>query len=343
MKIVIAGEWRRSIYQEALAAGFEELGCKVISFKTLDYLAYDLQSRIERKLMFGQKMNALNQNLSSLMHRENPDVLFLYRCTEVYPLTLRRLKEKNHHLVIATYNNDNPFDDGRAFMEWRLYLRYIRDCHINYFFRNSNVEQAKTQGIPNPKLLLPYYVQGFHRPLEHVPTEFRGDVLFVGHYEPDGRREYLEHLLSNDVLLKIYGNRWDEVPRSSMIRRQKIEMVWGEDCVRLIAGAKMTLVFLSGRNQDKYTTRCFEIPACGTLMIAPRTMELQDLYEEGKEAIFFSDQDELLDQVRYFATNETARKDIAKQGHRRCLQDQHNNVSRARQVLADISACQQAE
>ena len=338
MKIVVAGEWRRSIFQQALSAAFEVLGCTVIPFKTLDYVAYDLQSRIERKLMFGQKMNALNDSLSLLMDRENPDVLFLYRCPEVYPQTLCGLKKKNHRLVIASYNNDNPFDDGRALIEWRLYLRYIRDCHMNYFFRNSNIEQAKAARIPHPRLLLPYYVQGFHRVLDDVPPGFRNAVLFVGHYEPDGRRQYLEHLLSNDVPLRIYGHRWDEVPRSSIIHRQKIEMAWGEDYVRLIAGAKITLVFLSGRNRDQYTTRCFEVPACGSLMIAPRTRELQEFYEEGKEAIFFSDPDELLHHVRYFAANETARQDIAEHGHRRCIQDEHSNVSRARQVLADIRA-----
>ncbi len=343
MKVMVAGEWRRNIYQEALAAGFATLGCTVIPFKTLDYAASEIQNRIERKLMFGPKMNALNRNLRDAVQRDRPEALFLYRCVDIYPETLRELKKSIPELVIASYNNDNPFDDGRAFIQWRLYFRYIRNCDINYMFRIGNVEQAQAHGVPNPQLLLPYFVQGFHRPLCPEPMMSPSEVVFVGHYEPDGRREYVEHLLANGVPLKIYGNRWDEVPRSSLIRRQKIDMIWGEESVRIIAGAKMALVFLSGRNHDQYTTRCFEIPACGSLMLAPRTAELQSLFQEGKEAIFYSSPDELLNHVRNFAENESARKAIAERGYRRCLHSQHSNIARARQVLRDISVLRAAQ
>jgi len=112
--------------------------------------------------------------------------------------------------------------------------------------------------------------------------------------------------------------------------------IQGEDYVRAINGAKIALVFLSSLNEDTYTTRCFEIPACGTFMLSQRTDDLLTLYEENKEAVFFSSSEELVDKARYYLAHDRERQRIAEAGWRRCITSGYDIYSRMREWLAYV-------
>jgi spore maturation protein CgeB len=68
---------------------------------------------------------------------------------------------------------------------------------------------------------------------------------------------------------------------------------------------------------DQQTTRCFEIPACRTFMLAQRTPALCDLFRDGIEAAFFDSEQELTDKIRYYLMHETERKRVADAGYKR--------------------------
>jgi len=92
---------------------------------------------------------------------------------------------------------------------------------------------------------------------------------------------------------------------------------------------------------DQHTTRTFEIPACGSLLLADRTQEHQDFFEEGKEAEFFDSPEELADKVRFYCTNEPARMAIAKAGYTRCVRGKYAYVDRLRSALDAIALFEQ--
>jgi glycosyltransferase involved in cell wall biosynthesis len=117
-----------------------------------------------------------------------------------------------------------------------------------------------------------------------------------------------------------------------------ITLAVGEDYVRAIAGAKIAVVFLSARNRDEYTRRCFEIPAIGTMMLAPRTDEILSLFDEGAEVACFSDARELVEKAIWYAKNDAERRRIATAGRSRCLRDGYDAAGRAREFLAEMVA-----
>ena len=84
---------------------------------------------------------------------------------------------------------------------------------------------------------------------------------------------------------------------------------------------------------DQHTTRTFEIPACGSLLLADRTEEHQEFFEEGKEAEFFDSCDELLDKLKFYCSNEAARKRIADGGYKRCKEGGYAYVCRVSGAL----------
>lgn len=74
---------------------------------------------------------------------------------------------------------------------------------------------------------------------------------------------------------------------------------------------------------DAFTTRSFEIPAAGAMLLAERTDEHRALFEEGREAEFFGDEEELRDKLRYYLGQEPARRRIAEAGRARALAQYH--------------------
>ena len=333
LRMVLAGAWRFRFYEEALAAGIRANGVEVIPFKSSDFLGRDLWSRIENKMLWGPSTVRLNHALQRFIAETSPGGLFLHRPTHLFRSTLQLILKKTPGLRVVTHNHDNPFQDGRRWTLWRHYHRTARLAHVNFVDRPADVALAQRMCLPNPQIMLPYYVEGLHRPLDEIPPDFRNDVVFVGHYEPDGRVEPLNYLARQGVSVRIYGAPWEKASLDPALRQSPIRSAYGEDYVRAVAGAKIALVFLSGWNRDVYTTRCFEIPACGTAMVAPRTRELQALYREGEEAVYFDSKEELLAKVRWLLEDDEARNRIANAGRQRCLRDGHSNVHRGAQII----------
>lgn len=330
-RVLLVGGWDVPYYEQAMADGLRACGAEVMPFEIRRFLPNDLWTRLEKKALCGPRISRLNRELLNAVAEHTPDIVFLFLPLYIYPSTVARIRERFGALVIS-HNHDNPYEDGHRFLLWRNYHAVIRHCDVNFTSRPTSVEHAVCEGVPNPRLMKQFYIAGVHRPIPDVPPDFRNEVVFVGHYEPDGRDANLEFLLQNGVPLRIFGPEWHRTTQPA-VRAQNPQILHGEDYVRTLAGAKIALVFLSVRNKDFYTTRCFEIPACGTLMIAPRNQLLKAMFAEGREAVYYDGKEELLEKIRFYLTNDDARQRIARAGYERCIRDGHSNIDRAREAL----------
>ena len=110
--------------------------------------------------------------------------------------------------------------------------------------------------------------------------------------------------------------------------------VYGDDYARALTGSKIGLGFLRKVCPDQHTTRTFEIPACGSMLLADRTPEHMDFFEEGKEAEYFSSQGELIDKVRFYSENCTSRSRIARAGYDRGIKSGYCYMARIRATMS---------
>jgi spore maturation protein CgeB len=330
----VAGDFAWEFYEPAFCWGLREAGARVEELRVGPLFGPgDLLRRAQRKLVVGPGVAVANAALLARCAAFKPDVVLAWRAPWLSPATVRLARHLGARQV-ALYNNDDPFGPDRSLRIWRRFRRSIPAANVCFAYRSVNVAEYRDAGARRVELLRSWYDPRLHRPMELPPV---CDVLFAGHYEPDDRIEVLNALHASGLRLRIVGGGWERLDRREPIARLlPIAHAVGEDYVRAIAAAKVALVFLSKRNRDQYTRRCFEIPAIGTLMLAPRTPELLAMYREGEEAAFFSNAAEALKQATRFVQDEGLRRRVAAAGRARCRADGHDVASRARQFLRDL-------
>lgn len=333
-RVLVAGDFAWEFYEPAFCWGLREAGARVEELSVGPLFGPgDLLRRAQRKLVVGPGIFAANAALLASCASFKPDVVLAWRAPWLLPSTVRLARRLGVGQV-ALYNNDDPFGPDRGLRIWRRFRRSIPAADVCFAYRSVNVAEYRAAGAQRVELLRSWFDPRLHRPIELPPA---CDVLFAGHYEPDDRIEVLNALLASGLRLRIVGGGWERLDRSQPIAKLlPIEHAVGEEYVRAIAAAKVALVFLSRRNRDLYTRRCFEIPAIGTLMLAPRTPELLSMYREGEEAAFFSNAAEAVQQATRFVQDEGLRRQVAAAGRARCLADGHDVVSRARQFLREL-------
>jgi spore maturation protein CgeB len=99
--------------------------------------------------------------------------------------------------------------------------------------------------------------------------------------------------------------------------------VWGTEYVGVLALAKIGLGLLSKYYPDQFTTRSFEIPGAGAMLLAERTPDHLEIFEEGKDADFFSSPAELIDKTQFYLTHHKQRTAVAAAGRSKVLHNYH--------------------
>lgn len=345
MRMLMAGHWRWPMYEEACANAFSSLGVEVVPFNWSVFFAGRL-GRFQHALPApGPALLRLNRALVRRTQEVQPDVLFVWRGTHILSSTLRRVKVHTRAQLVS-YNNDDPFGPSahgcvpwHHHHLWRLYIRSLKYYDHNFVYRQVNVAEALQAGARSATVLGPYFVPALHRPTpldDRDLVRYGCDVCFVGHYEADGRDRYLRALVQAGLHVRLYGGKyWTPAVLGNLAPYfGEIRLVYGEEYAKALCGAKMCLSLLSRLNRDTYTRRCFEIPACGCLLLSERTDDLRRMFRENEEAVFFSSPQELVEKASWLRRHPEEASKIAQAGQYRVHAGGHSVVERMRQLLS---------
>jgi hypothetical protein len=346
VKILLAGNWQWDQYEAACANALDKLGHEVRPFSFSRFFGGRL-GHYQNVLaaLPGPAALGLNRGLVDCAEEFQPCMSLFWRGTHVWPATLRKIRGLGGRL--ASYNNDDPFGPpigGTPWHHrylWRWYLNGLPEFDTTFVYRSINVTEAIAAGARNVQVLLPYFVPEVHHPIDLDPTDVRRfgcDVVFVGHYEPDGRELYLAALVKAGLHVRLFGGGYwtSEVLGDLADYFGDIKAVRAKEYTKALCGAKMCLAFLSKLNRDTYTRRCFEIPACGRVLLSERTADLQRFFREDHEAVFFSDPSELVRKALWLRDSPQKAAEIAKAGMRRVIADRHDVMGRMEQMLTTI-------
>lgn len=301
----------------------------------------------QRRLQIGPVIDTINSKVLAAARQFQPDLIWAEKQEYLRVETLVTLRKLGAKLVHFT-------PDPYFYLNWkrtRLMDEAMKEFDLLVYCKSY--ERADYEALGKPLVYMPLgYCDEIHRPLPSNDPRWHCPLGFLGGWEPR-REQMLAPLAGAGLGLKIWGGYWDFLSDGRWTLRRKLILdqlaggeayrikrneklagclqggeVYGDDYARALTGAKIGLGFLRKVCPDQHTTRSFEIPACGSLLLADRTEEHRQFFEEGREAEFFSNEAELADKVKFYTTHEGARARVAAAGRQRCLDGRYAYVHR---------------
>jgi len=335
VKILFVGQVAPGQTSGMRAAALAALGHEVVtldsaaSWSASSYLGRHLQQRTG----WGPAVERLNRAVRELAAETRPRLVWAEKQEYLQPETIACLQRS---AKVVHFTPDPYFT-----LDWKR-TRLADQCLPLYdvVFTCKRYEMQRYAQICRQVLYLPLgFDEKIHRP---HPVDHRSDVVFVGGWEPR-REELLAVVARSGASLRIWGYAWDHQsagwsPRRWLSLRRlaggerfSLQLaaelagavaggeVYGERYAEALSAGRMGMGFLRRICPDEHTTRTFEIPACGSLLIADRSPEHQELFAEGVEAELFSDAIELADKLRFYRAHPDACARLAEAGRERCL------------------------
>ncbi|MCS3861658.1 spore maturation protein CgeB [Salinibacter ruber] len=270
---------------------------------------------------------------NSPLWEETFDLVHVDEVAVVGPSLVRALKKKFGR--VSCYVIDDPFG-GRDGPKWRLFLKAVPEYDLITVVREPNVEEVYEHGAQNVLRVFRSVDEVAHAPKDLSDDEkerWSSEVAFIGTWFPE-RGPFMKTLIEKGVPLTIRGDNWKKAPEWSIIKPYwEGPALAAENYTKAIQCAKICIGLLSEGNRDLHTTRSMEVPYAGSLLCAERTREHLQLYEEGKEAVFWDDAEECADVCFELMQNDEKRYRIAERGRNRCIE----NGSMNEKVMDKIS------
>jgi spore maturation protein CgeB len=314
-----------------------------------------LQRQVQRRTNRGSIVDEINAAALSAAREFKPELVWADKQEFLRAATVGTLRKLGARLVHFT-------PDPYFTVQWKR--TGIMDEAIGQFdvlVYCKSYERAHYEETGRPSVYMPLgFCDENHRPVPANDSEWSCSVGFIGGWEPR-RERMLRAVALTGANLKFRGAYWEFIKdgkwtvRRHLILRQnapgepvKIRRdnvlaplwqggeVYGDEYARALTGAGIGIGFLRTAWPDQHTTRTFEIPACGSMLLAERTGEHLELFVEHKEAEFFESTEELVDKVRFYCANESLTKRVAAQGYERCIDGKYAYIHRLRDALETV-------
>jgi hypothetical protein len=320
---------------------FKDLGHSLISVNSapnweMKNIRPPLYYRVINKIIGPPDFNQANRQIMHLFRQDKFDILWVDKGLTISGKTLMAIKKIQPSCVSLSYN---PDDIMNHITQWKRYISSLSYYDFVITTRKCNIGDFRKLGAQNILCWRFAYDQHTHRPMNLSAEEkkrFGGPVGFIGSYEAQ-RAESIYFLAELGIQVGVWGDGWEENCKLSHPNLCiKGPSIYGDDYARAICSFDICLGFLRKRNRDLHTQRTFEIPACGAFMLAERTNEHLELFEEGKEAEFFGNNEELLEKVRFYLAHESERRQVAQAGRERCLRSGYSYHERIKEIMRNI-------
>jgi spore maturation protein CgeB len=259
---------------------------------------------------------------------------------------VRRTEGVRPDLVLVTYGGLTPrtvkrllgispavaawYPDASANLDREYLLASEYHC---MFFKEPRAVALFRVNLGLPAYLLPECCNpAWHRRIELAekdPNKYTCDIALAGncYYY---RLKMIEGLSAFD--LRIWGGsvaRWLDHPLLKFHRHYYIAEL---EKAKAFRAAKIVLNTFNHKETDGVNCRLFEATGCGAFVLSENRPSIRDFFVPGREIAVFDDQEELVEQVRYYLSRPEEREAISQRGYERAHRD-HTYEVRLRKLL----------
>ncbi len=281
----------------------------------------------------------INSRLADALRKQKADWVWVEKGLTLKKETFQAIKSEHPEIKLIQYSEDDMFARHNQSLFYRQCLPFY-----DYVFttKSYNCHENELPALGARKVV---FVANSFDPKVHRPqpvddgdrARYGADVGFIGTFEKD-RFEKVLFLAESGVSVRVWGDRWQKAVGLHPNLKVENRAIYKDEFIKAICTTKINLCFLRKLNRDLHTARTFEIPACGAFMLAERTGEHAQLFQEGEEAEFFDvdDPQELLRKVKFYLKNDKRRRAVASQGRERCLKSDYSHAGRLSKMIEII-------
>jgi len=334
--ILCIGGYRKPSNAYLRTLSFEQLGykveridtdCRVPRHNIILRIIIRLYNPIFRKLLV--KLIRKKIDLFS------PDLIFIEKGVQFSAKNLIFFKSSvMNHVKIIHLNPDDPF--GEFGNGWGRFVSSIPFYDIHFVPKEINRREYLKLGAKFVYVYDRSFSLNYHKPANLSKSELRlfgCEVGFIGSYATY-RESVIYAMLRDGINVQIWGDGWSKGKHWNKLKPNfRGPSQVGENYPKAISGMKIALHFVRHENRDLQDSRTFEIPACGSFMLAERTSEHEKLFIENIEAVFFSSPEECIQKCKFYLENARLRKKIAEAGMRRVHNNNYDYTSRLKEMI----------
>lgn len=306
---------------------------EVLPFDPTSYVpANRILQRVRIRYPFGPFVARVNRDLVRVAQEFRPDVVWFDKPTVFTPETLRLIQKTGAKAVF--YVQDAPFGP-RTDRCWGQFVKAFRIADLHCLFRQADVPRYQGWGLPFIKIMLSFDPQmHVSAPVGFSDAERNREISYIGF--PYEQRPAFLLKLARDHKLPVFinGDQWRHKLTAGELRRFNFGGYLADEQYREgIWRSKINISFITQDNEEDIAHKAVEIAGCGGFLMALRTPGHQAIFEEDREAVFFSSVEECAGKCRFYLGRPDLREAIAARGHERAVRCGYDNDTQLARVL----------
>lgn len=237
----------------------------------------------------GPFISALNNYILSNLGNITYNIIWVDKAIFIEPEVTKKMKQQSELLIHYTpdcafhINSSSLFNRSIEYYNWLISSKIFEK---KYYPVDKTL--FSTQGIHS----------NIHKPKFNFEDKYR-EVVFIGLYEKS-RGDVVESLLLSGIKVTVAGKKWKHF---KLLKHPNFEYLgeglFSEEYASTISSSLFSLGLLSKKFPELHTTRTFEIPACGTVLITERNEETSSYFND-KEVIFYNSFTEIPEKIKYY-------------------------------------------
>lgn len=267
-------------------------------------IIYKVFNKIFKKIIYKK----INKKFLSIIQKSHYEFILILKGVEIDLSTIKKIKDLDNFLI--NWSPDHYFNNLNSSKNLKSSLPFY-DLIISP--RTHLFDFYRSKGVKNLLHIDWYLNTDLQYPInDNKHLEYLYDVSFIGNWSPK-REKYISFLSKYNV--NIWGGGWKKSSAEFKKRFKINESIFFPEMSKIIDSSKINLNFLTNENYDTSNFRNYELLAAKGFQLTEYSDFLSKQFEDKKHLVFFRDELDLIEKIKYYLKSNDERENIRNQGY----------------------------